>query len=122
MSRAKLSQAERWAIWRDVLGQTEQFCLSAEASGGEEIAFPPEYRRALCDLADVPFPVDGRSSEQMASAFRLQANALTTVLVPLRRVAIAGGVLGSARALLGLWHAEQARLTQVQLTRHGAGD
>ena len=122
MSRAKLTPTVCWALWRDVLGQTEQFCLTLEESGGEEIAFPPEYRRAVCDLADVPFPVDGRSSEQMASAFRLQANALMTVLVPLRRVAIAGAVLGSVRGLLGLYHAEQARLTQVQLTRHGAGD
>lgn len=122
MSRAKMTPAVCWALWRDVLGQTEQFCLALEESGGEEIAFPPEYRRALWDLNEIPFPVDGQSSEMMGNAFRLQANALLNVLLPLRRVAIAGAVLGSVRGLLGLYHAEQARLTQVQLTRHGAGD
>lgn len=122
MSRAKLTAAQRWALWRDVLDATERFCLTLEETGGEEIAFPPEYRRALWDLNGIPFPVEGQSSEMMGNAFRIQANALLTVLLPLRRVAIAGAVLGSVRALMGLYHAEQARLTQVQLTRHGAGD
>lgn len=122
MSRAKLTTAERWARWRDVLDQTVQYCAHAEATGGDEMTFPPEYRRALWELREVDFPVDGRSSDQMAEAFRLQVQALIDVAIPARRVAIAAGVSGSCAALDGLWRAEQSRLTQVQLTRLGAGD
>lgn len=122
MSRTKIPPAEAWARWRHVLGQAEQYGMHVEATGGEEPAFTPDFKRGLFDLREIPFPVDGACSDLMARAFRLHMQALIDVAIPARRVAAAAGVLGSVRALEGLWHAEQARLTQVQLTRHGAGD
>lgn len=122
MSGAKLSPAEAWARWRWVLGQAQQYGLHIEATGGDEVTFTPDFKRALYDLRDVAFPVDGACSDHMARAFRLHMQALMDVAIPARRVAAAMGVMGSVGALEGLWHAEQARLTQVQLTRHGAGD
>lgn len=122
MTRAKLTTSESWARWRTVLEQFGQHAEAFENTGGEEIVFEPSLKRAFYDLRDVPFPVDGRGPEQMAEAFRLQAQALIDVALPARRIACAVGVSGSVRALEALWHAEQARLTQIQLTRHGAGD
>lgn len=122
MSRAKATPAEAWAHWRGVLEQFGAIAATVENTGGEEVTFEPTLKRAFYDLRDVPFPVDGRGPEQMAEAFRLQAQALIDVALPPRRVACAIGIGGSARALEFMWHAEQARLTQIQLTRHGAGD
>lgn len=122
MSRGRMTPGESWARWREVLGWAFQYCAHAEATGGDELDFTPDYKRALHDLREVAFPVEGAGPDQMARAFRLQAQALIDVALPARRVAIAAGVAGSVTALEGLWHAEQARLTQVQLTRHGAGD
>lgn len=122
MSRSKLSASECWSCWRDVLEQFAAHAVAFENSGGEEIVFEPSLKRAFYDLRAVPFPVDGCGPERMAEAFRLQAQALIDVALPARRVACAVGVAGSVRALEALWHGEQARLTQVQLTRHGAGD
>lgn len=122
MSRPRLTPGESWARWRAVLEAAAGYCAAIEASGGDEVAFAPEFKRGLFDLRETPFPVEGRSPDQMAQAFRLQAQALIDVAIPARRVAVAQGLAGSVLALEGLWHAEQARLTQVQLTRHGAGD
>jgi len=122
MSRAKLTTAECWTRWREVLAACLRYCVAIEASGGDEPDFTPEFKRALFELRETAFPVDGRSSDHMAQAFRLQVQSLIDVAIPARRVAIAAGVAGSCLALDGLWHAEQSRLTQVQLTRLGAGD
>ena len=122
MRRPRLTPSECWTRWRAVLVEAARLAAEVEASGGEEPALSPEFRRGLFDLGETPFPIEGSCAGQMAQAFRLQARALIDVALPARRVAIAVGVAGSARALEGLWHAEQARLTQVQLVRHGAGD
>lgn len=119
--KARPTPSECWALWRAVLGQFATICGAIENSGGDEVAFPPETRRGLFDLGRLPFPVEGAGPAAMAHAFRLQAQALIDVAIPARRVAVAVGVVGSVQALEGLWHAEQARLTQVQLTRMGAG-
>ena len=122
MSRPKISASEAWSRWLGVLVATGGLCARIEETGGEEPDWSPSYRRAVHDLAATPFPVDGASPAAMARAFLIQAQALFDVALSDRRVAIAHGVAGSVRALEALWHAEQTRLTQVQLTRAGAGD
>ena len=118
---ARLSAPECWALWRTTLDRFFQHAAGAEDSGGEPIEFPPETLHDFAALARVPFPVEGVCGEQMASAFRLQAQALIDVALPLRRVAVAEGVLGSIRALRSLVSAEMQRQTDVWQTRLGAG-
>jgi len=122
MTREKLTPAVAWARWLALLTATADRCGLIEASGGDDPGFPPEFKRAFYDIKTVAFPVEGSAPDQMAKAFLTQLQALVDVARHDRRMAIAVGVAGSVRALEALWHAEQARLTQVQLTRHGAGD
>ncbi len=122
MTRDKLTPAEAWALWLDLLNATADLCGFVEATGGDDPGFTPQFKRGFYDIKAVAFPVEGHAPAQMAKAFLTQLQALIDVARDDRRAAIALAVAGSVRALEALWHAEQARLTQVQLTRHGAGD
>lgn len=114
--------AERWKAWRAVLEQVRaQVDWIVDTGGADGPGWPPELLRGLHDVRRVAFPIDGASGPKASGAFFLLVEALIDAALPARRVALAEGVAGAIRALEGLVHAEQARLTEVWKQRLGAG-
>ena len=80
MSREKLSASEAWSRWLNALVATAQMCARIEATGGEAPDWSPPYRRAVHDLAAVPFPVEGASPAAMVAVKRRSVSSAVAFL------------------------------------------